>query len=650
MDIFQDKSSGCQFCAPTNDENYTKMIKDGIPEFQLIKWCEQFLTKDGIFVDIGSSIGQYSILLSRKCKTIHAFEFQKNIFECLNVSICINNCFNIKPYNITLGSHQITSPSKDIVPPPETKIVQDPTPETKIVQEPVQVPAPEPASVQAPEPVPEHIGMRTLDSYNIEHIDFMKIKVDGYELEVMKGAEASIKRSGFPPFVFESVSYDWSMDKREALFEYIRSLGYVIHKISGIDNMYLASDNPSRPKRATQDPVMEELCVKHQACELDMSWNILYKLAQYYRSQGKYQLAYESLIKSKSLVSESEPIMALNNELSLIAHFIGKREEGLKACDEIILSHGAPWELKNISLHNQSYHMRKLPFTSVKPMKYNLPKEFIESSSAIIPHGDGFRMNMRAVNYSITANGSYIMRDPENKVRTQNYLLTLDANLNVLHGVELINNSGITLYPRDILGLEDIRLFGTNKLFCTDLEVNPHRVPQICHGRYDPDSGSITYLKPLMIGTELKCEKNWIPFVTNGAVHFVYTVQPLRLYKINPDNGDIELVRQGTLCENNIDCFRGSSSAISYKDGWLATIHQVFISNPRKYFHRFIWFNNEFTIIKYSDIFFFEAPGIEFNVSLCHSPTGLLVPFSRTDNCSRVGILPYNILDSMLKF
>jgi len=36
------------------------------------------------------------------------------------------------------------------------------------------------------------------------------------------------------------------------------------------------------------------------------------------------------------------------------------------------------------------------------------------------------------------------------------------------------------------------------------------------------------------------------------------------------------------------------TAPIPYKNGWLATIHQVHYSNPRKYYHRFVWYSKDF--------------------------------------------------------
>ncbi len=337
----------------------------------------------------------------------------------------------------------------------------------------------------------------------------------------------------------------------------------------------------------------------------------------------------------------------LYGEIAIVSYYIDKKIEGYQACDYVTFSDKVSEFHKNSALNNQAFYMRKIPFKKTITIDCELPQDYIGSSSSLIPYNDGFLLNLRCVNYSINDLGGYIVRDTQGIVRTKNYLLTLDQNLNTINSIELIDKSNIPLYPVNIKGMEDIRLFGHDELFCTYLEVNSSRIPQMCYCKYNPKTGDIISVYPLMVNEELKCEKNWMPFIMNNEVHFIYTVQPFRLYKLNGEHP--ELIKDTNLLKLNIDTFRGSSGLILYNNGWLATIHQVYHNNPRKYFHRFIWFDNSFTNLKFSEIFYFESPAIEFNLSICHSKLGLLVTYSHNDNSSKIGIFNYNILDLWLK-
>jgi hypothetical protein len=90
----------------------------------------------------------------------------------------------------------------------------------------------------------ERVEVRTLDSYGIQNIAFIKMDVEGNELSVLKGARETIVRSGNPKILFES-----NGGHDPELFGYITdTLGYAkIVPINGMANMFLAEGGRSPP-------------------------------------------------------------------------------------------------------------------------------------------------------------------------------------------------------------------------------------------------------------------------------------------------------------------------------------------------------------------------------------------------------------------
>lgn len=611
MDLFTDIHSGLQFCMKVGNPQADDIIKKGINDYHLIKWCEQYLTSDGIFVDIGADIGTYSMILSKSCKEVWAFESERSTFTCLCVGIATNNCFNIKFNNAVLSSKEGTTSNGKV---------------------------------------------RTLDSYNLKNVSFLKISVHGSELEIIKGASFTLLDNNFPPFMIE-ISPDASY--KEELIFFIRSLGYKVHPVNGYSNMFLAADHPLREKIKEAESKeeldisgydMHTLIRQYTNKELDGStpWDVWHALGRHFRMNSHHEESYDCITRGFQAFPPEDKEYMLYEELSIAAFYLGKKSEGYAACDKITFSHYAPWSVRNHALNNQSYYMQRLPFKNIYKIDYTLPSDYIASSSSLIRINDCFLMNMRAVNYSINNKGGYIIRDPNDTVRTRNWLLELQPNtFDVLNSHELRDVSGIPVYPYNILGIEDIRLFSPTEFFCSYLEINTSRTPQVCYCQFNKDTGEVTKIIPLMVGTKLQCEKNWMPFIKDDELYFIYSMSPFQLYRVNREDGSLELILETTLLGDND--FRGSSGLIPYKNGWLTTIHQVFHADPRKYFHRFVWFDYDFITAKYSEIFFFEAGQIEFNLSICHSPHGLLVPYSVNDNCCKVGTFSYDILDSWLK-
>jgi FkbM family methyltransferase len=228
MDIFTDKHSGVKFCMKMGNPCADYMVNNGIYEYPIIRWCEQFLTPTGTFIDCGAHCGTFSILLSKFCKEVWAFEAQKSTFDCLSVGVSINQCNNVKINHIALGAsegegilHHVSEDGGMSSLSKESSIHTN----QKIIKE-------------------EPVKIRNLDSYNITNIDFMKIDVEGHELEVIKGATLTLINSYFPPFIFEAWPDYWYKEQREQLITYVKQLGYQVFLLSGTNHMYLASEHP----------------------------------------------------------------------------------------------------------------------------------------------------------------------------------------------------------------------------------------------------------------------------------------------------------------------------------------------------------------------------------------------------------------------
>ena len=64
------------------------------------------------------------------------------------------------------------------------------------------------------------VPARTIDSYNFEDVDFIKIDVEWYELKVCKGAENTIKKY-MPTIMFEN-----KRNEADDCKQYLKTLGY----------------------------------------------------------------------------------------------------------------------------------------------------------------------------------------------------------------------------------------------------------------------------------------------------------------------------------------------------------------------------------------------------------------------------------------
>jgi FkbM family methyltransferase len=232
--IYQSNKNHVQVSKPAYIFNNYKGVSDWIlnskePELALIKWVEQFVNPDSIFLDIGAHVGTYTINLAPKCKKVYAFEAQRLTYYQLCGGIVLNNFTNVYAFN------------NGICGPDESGKILD----LNIISEDGGGSTFDKSSIEPRNESilnTEKVFMKCIDDFDIEpNISLIKIDVENYELQVIQGCLNTIKKSNYPKILFETWVENWNVSKKENLFSFLTSIGYKIFPISGINNMFLAS-------------------------------------------------------------------------------------------------------------------------------------------------------------------------------------------------------------------------------------------------------------------------------------------------------------------------------------------------------------------------------------------------------------------------
>jgi FkbM family methyltransferase len=74
------------------------------------------------------------------------------------------------------------------------------------------------------------VEVRTLDSFNLARLDFMKIDVEGMELDVLEGARNTISRC-LPRTIFETLR-SLPPEQHKPIEDFFRELGYKIYSMN----------------------------------------------------------------------------------------------------------------------------------------------------------------------------------------------------------------------------------------------------------------------------------------------------------------------------------------------------------------------------------------------------------------------------------
>jgi len=173
---------------PDYDTHFPRMLDksvktDGVVRYQwrareaAIAACSQ----KRICIDIGSNVGLWSCDLVQSFEQVIAFEPVAEFIECFKKNVKTDNYII---HNVALGSKESFI---------NMHIVEGNTGHSHI----------DPQSIGI-----GTIPLKTLDSFNLNNIDMIKIDVEGFEEEILKGAEETIKRNK-PIMVIEQQKHEY---------------------------------------------------------------------------------------------------------------------------------------------------------------------------------------------------------------------------------------------------------------------------------------------------------------------------------------------------------------------------------------------------------------------------------------------------------
>jgi len=165
------------------------MLQDGVARYQwrardaAIAACSQ----KRVCIDIGANVGLWSCDLVNSFDHVIAFEPVSDFIECFKL--------NVPRTNYTI--HQMAlGRTESLI---EMNIVQGNTGHTHIDQTSIGKGT---------------IPLKTLDSFNFDNIDMIKIDVEGFEEEILAGAMDTIKRNK-PILVVEQTKHEYKNDLEE---------------------------------------------------------------------------------------------------------------------------------------------------------------------------------------------------------------------------------------------------------------------------------------------------------------------------------------------------------------------------------------------------------------------------------------------------
>lgn len=214
------EQSVCSLCnrllhedAPINVNDHYHILSAGGYQFLVNKhdtslgWSLQSVQEEienllpmvqGLVLDIGANVGAHSAAFSKKAQRVIAFEPQPHTYRTLCANLALNCCVNVEAHQIGLGAkheHALILPI-----------------------DPVKDHASQGARLAG---YGESIEIMTLDSFGYAPVSFIKIDVEEMELEVLYGAQKTLKSQS--PIVYVEIHNDQLL---KDVPEYMGKLGY----------------------------------------------------------------------------------------------------------------------------------------------------------------------------------------------------------------------------------------------------------------------------------------------------------------------------------------------------------------------------------------------------------------------------------------
>lgn len=186
-------------------------------EIELAKFLVSQKAQDGhvLAIDAGANIGVHTIEWAKMLGSggsVIAFEAQRAIYHALCGNIAINNCFNVSAHNYALGSG---ADNIEILVPDYSRPASFGSLELKqhdrseFIGQKLEHTA--------------NVNVLSIDMLNLDQCDFIKIDVEGMEMEVLEGAVDTIEATK-PIMLIEYIKVD-----KDELKVWLANRGYDVY-------------------------------------------------------------------------------------------------------------------------------------------------------------------------------------------------------------------------------------------------------------------------------------------------------------------------------------------------------------------------------------------------------------------------------------
>jgi glycosyltransferase involved in cell wall biosynthesis len=397
----------------------------------------------------------------------------------------------------------------------------------------------------------------------------------------------------------------------------------------------------------------------------------LVELAKHYRERGDNHASLLFSTAAMALPYPKDDLLFVDDyacrhgakdEFAICAYYEPTlRPRGALACDEVALSRTAPASSREQARTNQYWYLQPLkehvPSFEPKRIEIEVADGYAATNPSVVYERGRTFILVRAVNYAITPEGHYVARTPNgtgagpDAIRTRNYLV--DINEKIVMELGLPQNWPQPLYQL-VRGFEDSRLFAWKNNLWTSSCVRELTPEGWCEQVLAPLEGDYSVEIPehryaagwrRILPKERRHEKNWMPWVRDGELTFVYRLDTI----VNLEG---EVIAHHDL-DIDVGHISGGSQVIRVAPQLhLALVHEARTipgRSNRYYQHRFAAFDRAGKLTQISPPFVFHDRQIEFCAGLAFFPAErqLMASYGVMDREAWIATMS---LDEVLRF
>lgn len=206
--------------------------KNEIWEPHLHEIFNRYVNSDSVILEGGCHIGTHTIKLAKICRKLYAFEPLESSYNLLKINLDLNSLNNVEAFQKGLSDKPGNT---------NYKYITDGNPGGAVLS----------TDGSGKE---FDCELTTIDSLNLEKLDFIKLDVEGYELLAIQGGINTIKKCK-PTIIIESWKNDAGeidIKYTETKFKILIDIGYQMKHISGPDFLFfIAVENVQTNKLST---------------------------------------------------------------------------------------------------------------------------------------------------------------------------------------------------------------------------------------------------------------------------------------------------------------------------------------------------------------------------------------------------------------